>query len=746
MTEGATEEPRVTEHASGKRRLDLSTLVLIGLGAGIAVGIFFGEMVGWMKIIGDIFIRLLQITVIPFVSLSLITGLGGLTYGEVKQLALKGGTVLLALWGITLLVIILLPLSFPAWQSSSFFSISLTEEARAPDFLRLFIPSNPFNAYANAIVPAIVGFSVLTGLAFIGVERKEAVLAPLLVVREVLMQVTGIIAKLAPVGVFALIASVVGTIDYSDLLRLQVYILLYALIALVLGLWALPALITVVTPLRYADIVRALRTPLITAFATGSSLIVLPLLIEQCRRLIADANSRGREAQEHTGSGVEVLIPTFWPFPSAGGLLSLFFLLFAGWYIGSDVSVAEYPNLFLAGVPTLFGGTLLAIPFLLDLLRLPSDLFAVFVSVDVIASRFGTLLAVMHLATIGLIGTVALMGGLKLRLIPLMKYALISTALVAGVLFGVRAFYSYVFVVPYTKAEALQSLRLLIDPVPATVHKAIPPGLAQAAGKPATLREIDERGVLRVCFKSNAYPSSFHNNASPPDLVGFDVEMAHRFALTLGLPVEFLPANSGARAAELLDSAVCDIYMRKIPIDARSTSRFGMTSPVYQSSLGLIVRDHRRREFSTWKRIKKLEASLRIGVEDLTADIRWPRFYFPHATFVPIDNMEERKRVLQSGAEGLDAILDRSEEAAAWTVLYPDFKLVVPRPAARVSVGYAVAHGNVRLLASVNGWLAAERAKGTIDALYVYWMLGEALEVRISPRWSVIRDVLGWVD
>ena len=58
---------------------------------GIAVGIFFGEMVGWVKIVGDIFIKLLQITVIPYISFSLITGLGELNYEVVRRLALKGG-------------------------------------------------------------------------------------------------------------------------------------------------------------------------------------------------------------------------------------------------------------------------------------------------------------------------------------------------------------------------------------------------------------------------------------------------------------------------------------------------------------------------------------------------------------------------------------------------------------------------------------------------------------------------------
>ncbi len=746
MTESATDGPITSEHAPEKRRLGLSELVLIGLALGIAVGVFFGELVAWMKIVGEVFIKLLQVTVIPFISVSLITGLGGLRYEKVEQLALKGGTVLLALWGITLLIIMLSPLSFPTWSSASFFSISLTEEAKAPDFLHLFIPSNPFHAYANAIVPAIVVFSVLVGLALSGVENKEAVMVPLLVVQKVLMRVTSIISKLAPIGVFALIASAVGTIDYADLARLQVFIVLYALIALVLSLWVLPGLITVLTPLRYGDILRALRTPLITAFATGSSLIVVPLLIEQSRRLIADSRTFGKEAQKSADSSVEVLIPTIYPFPSPGVLLALSFLLFAGWYIGTDVPVAAYPNLVFAGVPSLFGGTLLAIPFLLDLLKLPSDLLGVFVSVDVINSRFGTLLAAMHYATVGLIGTMALVGRLRLRLIPLLRYTLVSTALVAGVLLGVRAFYSYVLVAPYTRDEALQSLRLLIDPQPATVHKQVPPNLAQAVGRPANLQQILDRGVLRVCHQPNEYPSSFFNNSDPAELVGFDVEMAHRLALRVGLPVEFLPAKSERSAAELLNAGACDIYMRIQSINARQTTRFAMTSPVFQSSMGLIVSDHRRQEFATWDLIKKNEASLRFGIENAPWLIERARRFFPHATFVLIDDTEEQNRILDSGAQDVDAIFDKSEEAAAWSVLYPHFGLVVPKPTARMPVGYAVALGNTDLLASVNAWLAAERAQGTVDTLYSYWMLGGATKTRASPRWSVLRDVLGWVD
>jgi hypothetical protein len=64
---------------------------LIGLVLGIIAGLFLGELAAVFKIIGDVFIRLFQVTVIPYISLSLITGLGSLGFDTVKLLAVKGG-------------------------------------------------------------------------------------------------------------------------------------------------------------------------------------------------------------------------------------------------------------------------------------------------------------------------------------------------------------------------------------------------------------------------------------------------------------------------------------------------------------------------------------------------------------------------------------------------------------------------------------------------------------------------------
>ena len=244
--------------SSGKRRFGLAEQVLVGFVLGLAAGIFFGEMAGALKIVGDAFILLLQVTVIPYIIVSLITALGQLTLEDAKKLGLRAGGVLLVLWGIGLVVVLLTPLAFPNWPSASFFSTSQVEETRSIDFLRLYIPANPFASLANAVVPAIVVFSVLTGLALINVKNKNALLAPLTVISDVLMEVTGFIAKLAPYGVFALTAAAAGTLDLEELNRLQVYVVVYVVLALVLTFWLLPALVTIVTPLRYGEIPRAL--------------------------------------------------------------------------------------------------------------------------------------------------------------------------------------------------------------------------------------------------------------------------------------------------------------------------------------------------------------------------------------------------------------------------------------------------------------------------------------------------------
>ena len=204
-----------------KRKFGIATQVFIGLGLGLLVGVFFGEDAAFLKIGGDAFIALLQITVIPYVMVALITSLGRLTLADAKALGLHGGSILLVLWAVGLVVVLLSPLAFPDWPSASFFNVSEIEAAKPVDFLKLYIPANVFSSLSNAVVPAIVVFSILFGLALINVKNKERVLDFLSTVGDGLMVITGFVGRIAPYGVFAITASAAGTTKSEMLASLQ---------------------------------------------------------------------------------------------------------------------------------------------------------------------------------------------------------------------------------------------------------------------------------------------------------------------------------------------------------------------------------------------------------------------------------------------------------------------------------------------------------------------------------------------
>jgi Na+/H+-dicarboxylate symporter/ABC-type amino acid transport substrate-binding protein len=718
-----------------------ATRILLGLGLGILTGIFFGEAVGFLKVGGDAFIALLQITVLPYILVALITSIGRQTPQSVKALALNAGSLLLGLWALGLLVVLSFPLALPDWPSASFFSSSQLQDTRSVDFLQLYIPSNIFSSLASATVPAIVVFSILFGVALMNVANKELILTSLAAIGDTLMVITGYVGKLAPYGVFALTASAAGTIDVGDLGRLQVYLVLYVVMTLLLALWILPRLVSALTPFSYGAVIGAFRAPLITAFATGNLLLVLPMLAANSKELLRQTQALSDTAREQEESSVDILLPAAFPFPTLGTILSLMFVLFGGWYVGSTVSLTHYPTLASVGLATLFGGTVLALPFLFDLLRLPADLFQVFLALDVVASRFGTALAAMHLIAIALIGTCAATGVLRFQLRSLLRFAVLSVGVLVVALLGVRAFYTYVYVAPYTKGHLLEGLPLRETPQPHVVYREAPQDAGDGGGLPGSAR-YRTRGALRACYQPDDYPSAFFNDAG--ELVGFDVEMTYRFAQSIDIPVEFWPFRSLTEAEERLKSGQCDVIMSLVPITPAVAEKLAVTAPVLNLPMGMVVKDHQRGSFQKWADIRAI-ASLRVAVQDNPGTPRFLARVLPNATAILYRDKRELDELLASGAPNLDAVLITGEKGAAWTIRYPAFDLVSPSPARFLAAGYAVARGDPDMLLFLDTWLLNAKGNGTVDTLYRYWMLGQVRETQ-PPRWSVVRDVLRWMD
>ena len=122
---------------------------------------------------------------------------------------------------------------------------------------------------------------------------------------------------------------------------------------------------------------------LLMAFMAGDLFIVLPTSQRGARRCSASGTDIDSEARDLP----DVIVPASFNLPHAGKLLSISFILFAGWFADAPIPLAQYPAAGRDRILTFFGSLNAAVPFLLDMFRIPSDTFQLFVATSVINSR-----------------------------------------------------------------------------------------------------------------------------------------------------------------------------------------------------------------------------------------------------------------------------------------------------------------------------------------------------------------------
>lgn len=719
-------------------RLSLSTSILIGMTLGILTGIFFGELVGFLDTIGNAFIRLLQMTILPYILASLILGIGGLTYEKARLLAVKAGGLLLVTWVIAFAFILLMPLGFPEWESASFFSSSLVEFPPPPNFLELYIPANPFHSLAENLIPAVVIFAIALGVALIGIREKEPFLVDLRIVCQALMKVAGMVVRLTPIGVFAISASAAGTMSVSELSKLQVYLIIFNAGCLILTFWVLPRLVAAITPFKYKDVIQVSRDALVTAFTTGNLFVVLPVLTEGGKKLFADNGMR----QENTDAYVDVIIPVSFNFPNIGKLIMLFFILFAGWFSGNQMPLGDYPQFIFSGLMSFFGGVDVALPFMLDLLRIPSDMYQFYVVTGIVNGRTATLLAAMNLLAFTLLVVSALTGYLKIDWRRIGLLVATSAALLIGSMLFARFYFETAVSNAYNKDEVISSMQLMEAKAKSLVYDLVPDLPADPDPKAPVLERIGARGEMRIGFAPHLMPFSYVNLDA--QLVGLDVEMMYELAKDLGVKPVFIPMDADSYA-EMLTAGTVDVTTG-IPITVSTLRKVTFSAPYMDVNVGLLVRDHDRDRFADIETMRSTEG-LTFGV---MANKELDYFFnkmvegFPDANIVRIESVEE---FFDDDTGFYDAVLMAAERGSALSLVNPSYSAVVPRPRSiSVPLGYAVAKGQREFADFISRWIDIKQKEHTFQRFYDYWILGQQAAANVEPRWSVIRNVLGWVE
>jgi hypothetical protein len=157
-----------------------------------------------------------------------------------------------------------------------------------------------------------------------------------------------------------------------------------------------------------------------------------------------------------------------------------------------------------------------------------------------------------------------------------------------------------------------------------------------------------------------------------------------------------------------------------------------------------VVPDHRVGEFESLDAIRDQE-DLRIGFVDLSRGfVVRLRQALPDAQLVEIRNNRD---YFEDPELSLDALLISAESGSAFSLMFPKHEVAVPRDLqVKLPLFYAIQGrdgGATRNL--VNHWIELRQKDGTFREYYEHWIQGKSRQLK-QPRWSVIRDVLHWVD
>jgi Na+/H+-dicarboxylate symporter len=263
--------------------------ILGALVLGVLAGIVLGEQAAAIRWLGDLFIRLIRMVVVPLVFVSIVAGVAAM--GDPRRLGAIGGRTLLLYLGTTAVAVALgqsLGVLFQPGAGIDFSGVTARPVGDAPspgEQLMNIVPLNPFEALAGGDMLAVIFFSILVGIGIVVAgEAASPARRAFDAGVQVMLVVTRIVMEVAPFGVFALIAWVTGTVGLSvfeNIARLAGAVVVGCLIQtlVVHGL-----VLRLLARLPVLPFFRGCSEAMMVAFTTSSSAATLPVAMRVAQK------------------------------------------------------------------------------------------------------------------------------------------------------------------------------------------------------------------------------------------------------------------------------------------------------------------------------------------------------------------------------------------------------------------------------------------------------------------------------
>ncbi|WLV25321.1 dicarboxylate/amino acid:cation symporter [Aciduricibacillus chroicocephali] len=273
-----------------KLKFNLVTQIFIAFVVAIILGLIFGKSIEVIKPLGDLFLRLIKFIIAPLILSTLVVGIA--STGDPKQLGRIGMKTIVYYLITTALAIIIglavalmfspgkgLDIKLDASQAAE--AASAEKAPGAIQTLLEIVPTNPFEALATANILQIIFFAIFIGIAITIVgKRAQPVLTFFDAFSEIMYKVTGMIMKVAPIGILGLVAPVVGAYGLSVLLPLLKVILAVLVACILHMIFVYSSAVRVFAKMNPIRFFKGMTPAGMVAFSTASSAGTLPVTIQ----------------------------------------------------------------------------------------------------------------------------------------------------------------------------------------------------------------------------------------------------------------------------------------------------------------------------------------------------------------------------------------------------------------------------------------------------------------------------------
>ena len=281
------------------RRISLGNWILIGMVLGLIFGLilnfwvhdpFIKDVILMNNIFylgGNLFIKLMKMLVVPLVFCSIVVGVASIS--NIRTLGSIGGTTIIIYLittaiavSVALLIGILIKPGLGLEMSHVVQTTNVTVNQTMVDRILSIVPDNPFQSLANGDMLPVIIFGLLTGIILAKLKDETKLFNNIFKEgNRIMMEMTSIVMKFAPIGVFCLMAKTFGSLGIDGILPLSKYFVCVLIALAIQAFIVYPSLLLIFTRLNPINFFKKFLSVMFFAFSSSTSNATIPLSMEK---------------------------------------------------------------------------------------------------------------------------------------------------------------------------------------------------------------------------------------------------------------------------------------------------------------------------------------------------------------------------------------------------------------------------------------------------------------------------------